>query len=77
MLLDYVLAAAATLSSSFSFALLMSLSTFLHSFIWATFVSGDGRNFDMLYAFYLLLIASAMLLLNHSDCFVPFGVIFL
>ena len=43
----------------------MSLSTFLHSFIWATFVSGDGRNFDMLYAFCLLLIASAMLLLNQ------------
>ena len=29
----------------------------------------------MLYAFCLLLIASTMLLLNHSGCFVPFGVI--
>ena len=43
-----IFAAAATLSSSFSFALLMSLSTFLHSFIWATFVSGDGRNMENL-----------------------------
>ena len=44
----------------------MSLSTFLHSFIWATFVSGDGRDFDMLYAFCLLLIASAMLFVKEA-----------